>query len=165
MNMNNELRNLFLDELEEILDAERQLLKALPKMAKTAKSGALREAIESHLEETESHVSRLEEVFEVLSERRKPERSQAMEGLLEEGRQLLEQMKGSSALDAALIASAQKIEHFEIATYGTLCTWAEMLDYQEALELLKETLMEEKAADETLTEIAETVANIRAEEG
>lgn len=152
-----ELYALFLVELADILNAEQQLIKALPRMASAAASEELKVAFESHLTETEQHVTRLEEIFVCLDEPVKSKECKAMKGLLEEGRNLLEEMKDSSALDAALIAAAQKIEHYEIASYGTVCAWANKLGYDEPAELLNATLDEEKAADETLTEIAETV--------
>lgn len=160
--MNNELHQLFLDELADLLSAERQLLKALPKMAKAANAEELTEAFNAHLEETQQHVTRLEEVFQSLNAPVKSKKCKAMEGLLEEGAEMMKEEKDSSALDAALIAAAQKVEHYEIASYGTVCAWAKQMGHTEALELLGETLEEEKAADEKLTEIAEEVANLEA---
>ncbi len=157
--MDAELHELFLDELADILNAERQLTKALPKMAKAAASEELREAFENHLNETKTHVTRLQEVFKSLGESRQDKKCKAMEGLLEEGEDLMEQMKDSSALDAALIAAAQKVEHYEIASYGTVIAWAAQMGHEETQALLEETLAEEKAADEKLTGIAENVAN------
>jgi ferritin-like metal-binding protein YciE len=162
--MNNELHELFIDELADVYSAEQQLLKALPKMAKAANSTELQEAFESHLEETQEHVSRLEQIFKSLGETLKRKKCKAMEGLVEEGEEIMEEFEDSNALDAALIAAAQKVEHYEIATYGTLRTWAELMDHQEVVELLEETLEEEKAADEKLTGVAENVANVRAEQ-
>jgi ferritin-like metal-binding protein YciE len=158
-NVNSELHELFLDELKDMYDAEKQLTKALPKMAKAAESDELREAFESHLEETEQQVARLEEVFQALDE--KPERKTcpAMQGLVKEGEEIMKEQKGSSVLDAALIAAGQKVEHYEIATYGTLAAWAEQLGHSEVVDLLKETLDEEKAADDKLTDIAQSSAN------
>lgn len=157
--MDSELHELFLDELADILSAEQQLVVALPKMAAAAVSEELAAAFESHLAETEYHIVRLEQVFASLEQPVQSRECKAMKGLLEEGREMMEEMKGSSALDAALIAAAQKVEHYEIATYGTLFAWAEKMDHAEAAELLAETLEEEKAADEALTEIAESTAN------
>jgi ferritin-like metal-binding protein YciE len=151
-----EMYQLFLDELSDILNAEQQLTKVLPKMAEAAMSGELAAAFESHLTETEYHITRLEQVFAYLDEPINNKECKAMKGLLEEGSELMEDMKGSSVLDAALIATAQKVEHYEIASYGTLCAWAERMGYEEAVELLNATLEEEKAADETLTELAES---------
>jgi ferritin-like metal-binding protein YciE len=162
---NNELRELFVDELCDIHNAEQQLIKALPKMAEAANSEELRMALESHLEETKEHAIRLEQVFEGLGESIKKKKCKAMEGLLKEGEEIMDEFEDSSALDAALIAAGQKVEHYEIATYGTLATWAELLDETEAAESLTQTLEEEKAADEKLTGIAESVANQEAEQG
>jgi ferritin-like metal-binding protein YciE len=160
--MSAELHQLFLDELADLLNAETQLTKALPKMAKAAQSEELAEAIRSHLEETENHVTRLKEVFETLNEKAKSKTCKAMKGLIEEGSELMEELKGSSAIDAGLIAAAQKVEHYEIASYGTVRAWAEQMGHTEAVELLGETLDEEKAADEKLTEIAQELANSQA---
>jgi ferritin-like metal-binding protein YciE len=161
----NELRELFVDELCDIHNAEQQLIKALPKMAEAASSDELRTALESHLEETKEHVARLEQVFKGIDETIKKKKCKAMEGLLKEGEEIMDEFEDSSALDAALIAAGQKVEHYEIATYGTLVTWAGLLDENEAAELLTQILEEEKAADETLTGIAESVANQEAEQG
>jgi ferritin-like metal-binding protein YciE len=163
--MSNDLHELFLDELADIYNAEEQLTKALPKLAKTAKNDQLREAFEQHLEETENHVTRLEQVIESLGESMKRKKCKGMEGVIEEGEEVISEQKNSSALDASLIISAQKVEHYEIASYGSLCSWAEQMGHSEALELLRQTLEEEKAADEKLTEIAESVANTQAEQG
>lgn len=161
--MNNDLHELFLDELADVLSAEQQLTKALPKMAKAAESEELRQAFEDHLAETQDHISRLEEVAEGLGEKLKRKTCAAMKGLIEEAQDLMKEEKDSSALDAALIAAAQKVEHYEIASYGTLCAWAKQMGHQDALETLAETLEEEKAADEKLTTIAESEANTKAE--
>jgi ferritin-like metal-binding protein YciE len=159
--MNSELHELFLDELADLLNAETQLTKALPKMAKAARSEELREAITSHLEETEGHVDRLKQVFESLDENPKSKTCQAMKGLVQEGSELLQELKGKSTMDAGIIAAAQKVEHYEIASYGTVIAWAKQMGHEEAVQLLEETLNEEKAADEKLTEVAESVANAR----
>jgi len=161
--MDTDLHKLFLDELADIYSAEQQLTKALPKMAKAAESDELREALEEHLEETEEHLSRLEQVFESLDETLKKKTCKAMKGLLEEGDEILKEQKDSSALDAGIIAACQKVEHYEIASYGTVCAWAEQMGHDEALKLLRQTEEEESAADEKLTEIAETIANERAQ--
>ena len=160
----NPLHEVFLDEIADIHNAERQLLQALPRMAKAAQSEELREAFESHLAETEQHVQRIEEAMESLGETLKRKKCKAMEGLIEEAKEMMEEFKGEPSIDAVLIAAAQKVEHYEIATYGTLCTWAEQMGHSEALELFKENLAQEKEADEKLTEIAETSANAAAEE-
>jgi ferritin-like metal-binding protein YciE len=163
--MNNDLHELFLSELADIYNAEQQLIKALPKMAKTAKTDELRDAFQQHLEETENHISRLDQVLESLGESLKRKKCKGMEGLVEEGEEVISEQKDTSALDAGLIISAQKVEHYEIAAYGSLCSWAQQMGHNDALELLKETLEEEKVADEKLTEIAESIANAQAEEG
>lgn len=157
--MNTELHELFLDELADLLNAETQLTKALPKMAQAAQSEELRDAINSHLEETEGHVDRLNQVFESVDEKPKSKTCQAMKGLIEEGSELLQELEGKSTIDTGIIAAAQKVEHYEIASYGSVRAWAEQMGHTEAVILLDETLAEEKAADEKLTEIAESVAN------
>jgi len=149
------LRETFLNELADLYDAEKQLLKALPKMAKAASEEELKEAFESHLEETQKHVERLEQVFDIFEEPAKGKKCKAMQGLVAEGEELIKEDEG----DAALICAAQKVEHYEIASYGSLCAWARILEEEQAAELLEETLDEEKAADEKLTGIAETAVN------
>ena len=161
--MDTELHELFLDELADLLNAETQLTKELPKMAKAAQSEELAEAFRSHLAETETHVDRLKQVFASLDEKVKTKTCKAMKGLVEEGSELMEELKGSSAIDAGLIAAGQKVEHYEIASYGSVRAWAEQMGHTEAVSLLEETLAEEKAADEKLTDIAESVANKSAE--
>ena len=160
----NALQELFLDELADIYSAEQQITKALPKMAQAAESDELREAFEMHLDETENQLERLEQVAETMDETIKRKTCKGMKGLLEDGQEMMREKKNSPALDAALIASAQKVEHYEIAAYGTLCAYAKQLDRQDALDLLQETLEEEKVTDEKLTGIAENIANTRAEE-
>jgi len=149
------LRETFLQDLADIYDAEKQLVKALPKMAKAAQNEELRKGIEEHLEQTEEHVQRVEQVFEALDQKAKSKKCKAMAALIEEGQDLIKQKAG----DAALIAAAQKVEHYEIAAYGSLRSWAEFLDENDAAELLEETLDEEKTTDEKLTEVAENVVN------
>ena len=161
--MDSDLHQLFLDQLADAFSAEQQLTKALPKMAKLAQSEELRSAFESHLEETREQVTRLQEVAKTLDESLKKKTCAAMKGLIEEADEIAAEQKDSSALDAALIAAAQKVEHYEIATYGTLIAWGQRMGHDEAVELLEETLEEEKAADEKLTSIAESVANQRAQ--
>jgi len=161
--MDNDLHELFLDELADLYSAEQQLTKALPKMAKAAESDELREALEEHLEETEEHLSRLEQVAESLDETLKKKTCKAMKGLIEEADEIVKEQKDSSALDAGIIAACQKVEHYEIASYGTVCAWAEQMGHDEALKLLRQTEEEESTADEKLTEIAETIANERAQ--
>jgi ferritin-like metal-binding protein YciE len=163
--MDNDLHELFLEELADVYNAETQITKALPKMAKAAESDELRQAFEEHLQQTEEQISRLDQVFESLGETMKRKTCKGMQGLIEEGKEVMEEQKGSPAIDAALIAAAQKVEHYEIATYGTLCAWAEQMGHQEALELLKQNIDEEETTDERLTELAESLANQRAEQG
>ena len=162
--MNNALHELFLDELADVYNAEKQLTKTLPKLQKAAKSEELRSAFESHLRETEGHVTRLEEAARAINESLKRKTCKAMQGIVEEGKETMEE-HDDEALDAALIAAAQKAEHYEIATYGTLCAWANRMGHTEVETLLKETLAEEKAADEKLTQIAESIANEQGMEG
>lgn len=148
------LENAFVDELRDVLSAERQLVKALPQMAKGVHSEDLRMAIEQHLEETKTHIERLEEVFRSLDLSPRAKKCEAMEGLIEEGSSLLEEDGAPQVIDALIIAAAQKVEHYEIATYGTLCTWAKLLGYDTALSLLKETMSEEEETDQKLTDLA-----------
>lgn len=162
--MNNDLHKLFLEELADIYNAEQQITKALPKMAKAAESEELRQAFEEHLQQTEEQISRLDQVFESLGESMKRKTCKGMQGLIEEGNEVMQEQKGSAAIDAALIAAAQKVEHYEIATYGTLCAWAEQMGHDDALDLLKQNIDEEETTDERLTELAESLANQRAEQ-
>jgi ferritin-like metal-binding protein YciE len=157
------LEDLFQHELKDVLDAERQILKALPKMAKAATSEDLRAAFEEHKAQTEGHVERLETIFKSLGKAARGKHCHGMEGLLKEGEELLKEEEPSPALDAAMIAAAQKVEHYEIAVYGTLATWAKMLEMDEALSLLGETLDEEKVTDEKLTDLASEI-NLVAEQ-
>jgi ferritin-like metal-binding protein YciE len=149
------LNELFLDELKDIYWAENHLAKALPKMAKAATSNELRTAIENHKVETDNHITRLEEVFSSIDEKAVAVKCEAMAGLLKEGDEIVEETEtGSVTRDAGIISAAQKIEHYEIASYGTLRTLAGVLGYDDAVELLEATLKEEKNADSMLTEIA-----------
>ncbi len=152
------LRDAFLDEIRDIYHAEKQLLKALPKLAKAASDVELRSALENHLAETENQVSRLEQVFELVGEKPETRTCAGMAGIIEEGSDVLGE-DSSPVLDAMIIASAQRAEHYEIAAYGTVAAWAEGLGYTDAAELLRETLDEEKTADETLTGLAESGIN------
>lgn len=161
--MNEELHELFLEELADILSAEQQLTKALPKLAKAANSDELRDAFTSHLEETREHVTRLEKVFKSVDAPVKSKTCKAMQGLIAEGNEILDENKDSSALDAALIAAAQKVEHYEIASYGTVIAWAQQMGHSEAAEILEQTLDEEKTADQKLTSIADSLANQESE--
>lgn len=154
------LNELFIDELKDIYWAEQHLVKALPKMAKAATSEELRSAIEEHLQETENHVSRLESVFDSIDEKAVAKKCEAMAGLIKEGDEIVtETEKGTFTRDAGIISAAQKIEHYEIASYGTLRTLANVLGYTEAVDLLEATLKEEKNADGLLTQIAESGIN------
>ncbi len=155
-----QLRETFLEELKDVYDAEKQLVKALPKVAKAAEHEELKHAIEAHLEETEGHVERLERVFEIFGEKAAAKKCKAMKGLLEEGEELISEKAG----DTALICAAQKVEHYEIASYGSLCAWAKSLGEDEAADLLDETLGEEKEADDKLTSIAEETVNLELNE-
>lgn len=159
---NETLETLYIDELKDLYNAEQQLVKALPKMTKNAESEDLSEAFASHLEETKHHVIRLEEVFQRLEENPKGKKCIGMEGLIKEGSEMMDEFEGK-VLDAGLISAAQRVEHYEIAAYGTVCTFAELLGRSDDLELLKETLEEEKRADEKLTELSETI-NVEARE-
>ena len=156
------LHELFVDELKDIYDAEKQLTKALPKMAKAANSEDLRTAFEEHLDITRMHVSRLEEVFKSLGMAARGKPCEGMKGLVEEGKEMMEEIERGATLDAALISAAQKVEHYEIATYGTLATFAEIMGHQDAKDLLGQTLDEEKEADEKLTQVAGQI-NFQAE--
>jgi ferritin-like metal-binding protein YciE len=153
------LHDAFLDELRDCYDAEKQLTKALPKMAKAATSAELRDAFESHLEETQGHVERLEQVFELLDEKAKGKHCEGIAGIIEEGKNAMGEDFDESTMDAVLIASGQRAEHYEMAAYGTLVAWARGMGHNQAADLLQETLNEEKAADEKLTTIAESGVN------
>lgn len=154
------LKTLFVDELKDILWAEKHLLKAMPKMAKGATSEELRSSIELHITETENQIKRLEQVFEMLGQKATAKKCEAMEGLVEEGKSMMEETEdGSLTRDAAIISSSQKMEHYEIASYGTLRTLANTLGLTEAAALLEETLEEEKNTDVKLTTIAENFVN------
>lgn len=153
------LKKLYVEELRDVYNAEQQLVKALPKMAKAASSDELRDALETHLDETKGHVERLEQIFESLDEPAKGKTCKAMKGLIEEGSEILEEKGEDSVLDAGIIAAAQKVEHYEMATYGTLRTWADLLNQDEAAGLLQETLDEEGEADKKLNDLAEEIVN------
>jgi len=153
------LENLLTMELKDLLSAEKQLVKALPKMAKGAVSESLRTAIEEHLEETKGQVERLEKVFMVVGKTPRAEHCKAMEALIQEGAELLEEVGEDAVKDAALIGAAQKVEHYEISAYGTARTLAEHLGLDNVVQLLQESLDEEKAADEKLSQLAQTEIN------
>ena len=153
------LHKLYVEELRDIYNAENQLLKALPKMAKAASSEELKQAFEDHLGETKEHVDRLEEIFKGLDESPKGKTCKAMKGLVEEGSEILEEEGEESVLDAGIIAAAQKVEHYEIASYGTVRSWANLLGEEEAADLLQQTLDEEGEADKRLNELAQEIVN------
>jgi ferritin-like metal-binding protein YciE len=153
------LQKLYTEELRDLYNAENQLLKALPKMAKGASSEELKDAIEKHLEQTKGHVQRLEQVFDQLGEKAKGKTCRAMKGLVEEGSEILEQDGDDSVIDAGIIVAAQKVEHYEIASYGSVRTFANLLGQNKAAELLQATLNEESEANELLNRLAETVVN------
>jgi ferritin-like metal-binding protein YciE len=155
----NTLKQLYMEELRDLHSAENQLLKALPKMAKGASSEELKLAFKNHLDLTKVHVERLEEIFERLNETPKGKTCQAMKGLVEEGSEILGEDGEESVRDAGIIAAAQKVEHYEIASYGTVRTFAQLLGEDEAAELLQETLDEEGEADKLLTQLAQEIVN------
>jgi ferritin-like metal-binding protein YciE len=151
------LQDLYLEQLKDLYDAENQLIKALPKMAKAASSPELRNAFEEHLEQTKEHAQRLETIFEGMGEKAKGQKCKAMEGLVKEGSEVIEEDMTEGVKDAALIAAAQRVEHYEMAGYGCVRTYANLLGDSEAANLLEKTLQEEKEADELLGGIAEQV--------
>jgi ferritin-like metal-binding protein YciE len=158
------LEDLFHDTLKDIYFAEKRILATLPKMAKAAQNDQLTAAFEKHRVETEGQVERLVEVFSILNKKPQGKTCDAIVGITEEGAEIMKEYKGSPALDAGLLAAAQAVEHYEISRYGTLRTWAEELGLNDAASLLQETLDEEKATDEALTKIAESVVNQEAED-
>ena len=153
------LDDLFLDTLKDIYYAEKQIIKTLPKMAKAAQSPELKAGFEQHLEETEGHVERLEQVFELIGKPARGKTCDAILGIIEEGKSIMEEFKDTQALDAGLVSAAQAVEHYEIARYGTLKTWAQQLGLKDAVTLLDATLKEEIATDKKLTQVAETNSN------
>jgi ferritin-like metal-binding protein YciE len=157
-----DLNDLFLDTLKDIYFAEKQILKALPKMAKAASSDKLRAAFEKHHGETEGQVERLEQVFELIEKPARGKTCDAIQGILDEGKEIMDEYKGCEALDAGMIAAAQAVEHYEISRYGTLKQWAQQLGLKDAVRLLDQTLQEEKKTDESLTSLAEASVNIAA---
>ena len=157
------LSELFVEQLRDLYDAENQLIKALPKMAEGATSDELRQGFEEHLEQTKAHAQRIEQIFEQLGEKAKGKKCKAMEGLVKEGAETLDEDMDENVKDAALIAAAQRVEHYEIAGYGTARTYANLLGEDEAAFLLEETLKEEKETDAKLTQLAEGI-NITAEQ-
>jgi len=160
----NSLRDLYVEQLKDLYDAENQIIKALPKMADTANSDDLRSAFEEHMEKTRGHAQRIERIFEEMGEKAKGQKCKGMEGLIKEGREVIEEDMDEDVKDAALIAAAQRVEHYEIAGYGTVRTYATLLGERDAAALLEQTLEEEKEADQTLNDIAEHI-NMEANEG
>ena len=159
------LEDLFHETLKDIYFAENKILKTLPKMAKAAQSKDLRAAFVRHERETKGQVKRLDRVFKIIGKPARGKTCAAINGITEEGSEIMKDFRGMPALDAGLLASAQAVEHYEISRYGTLSTWAEELGYEEAVDLLEATLQEEKNTDKTLTEIAKSVVNVEADEG
>lgn len=157
------LKTLLEEELKDIYSAEKQLLKALPKMMKKASSSELKNALEEHFDVTQSQIERLEEVFETLGKAAKAKTCKAMQGLIEEATEIMEEDASEAVMDAGIIAAAQKVEHYEIASYGTVRTWARLVGEEQAAELLQETLDEEGEADKRLTELAESFVNPEAD--
>jgi ferritin-like metal-binding protein YciE len=158
----NDLEKLFLAELRDMYDGEQQLVEALPDMERSAVSGELKQAFHDHWEQTRNHVDRLERVFETLGQKPSRKTCRGLEGIIDEGEITAKEFEKNSALDAALIASGQKAEHYEITSYGTLCSWAKELGRTEILTLLNETLAEEKDADALLTRLGESERNSEA---
>src|SRR5919197_954145 len=161
----NSLKELYIEELKDLYSAEKQLVKALPKMAKNATNPELKQAFTDHLEETEGHVERLEQIFELLGEGGRGKKCIGMEGLIGEAKELLEGDTSEEVLDAGLISKAQHVEHYEMAGYGTVRTYARQLGLEEQADLLQQTLDEEGKANELLTQIAESSVNAEAEQG
>jgi ferritin-like metal-binding protein YciE len=156
------LEELFVETLKDIFYAEKQILRALPKMAREASSPELKKAFETHREETEGHVDRLQQVFELLDKPARGKTCDAIVGIIEEAKEVMEEFKGAEALDAGLAASAQAVEHYEIARYGTLKTWADQLGMKDAVKLLDQTLQEEIKTDKLLTQLATSKVNKKA---
>ncbi len=157
--MEKDLNALFLDTLKDVYYAEKQIYKSLPKMAKAASSDKLKAAFEKHHDETEGQIERLEQVFELLGKAARGKKCDAIEGILDEGKEIIEEYEGEPALDAGLLAAAQAVEHYEISRYGTLRTWAAKLGMKEAVKLLDQTLAEEKKTDDALSKLAESEVN------
>jgi len=151
------LRQLYIDELKDLYSAETQMVKALPKLAKASSNAQLRQAFEEHLRQTSEHVSRLEQIFEMIEEKPTGKKCQGMDGLVKEGAETMQEKYSDAVMDAALIGAAQRVEHYEIAGYGTVRAFAEILGESDHLSLIEETLKEEKAADEKLTQLAREV--------
>lgn len=157
-----DLNALFLDTLKDIYYAEKQIYKSLPKMAKAADSNELRAAFKKHHDETEGHIERLEQIFQLIGKPARGKKCDAIEGILDEGEEIMDEYEDTPALDAGLLAAAQAVEHYEISRYGTLKAWANKLNMRDAAKLLDQTLNEEKKTDENLTRIAESAVNAEA---
>ncbi|CDZ34335.1 Protein YciF [Neorhizobium galegae bv. officinalis] len=160
---NKTLDDLFHETLKDIYYAERQIVKALPKMARGAQDPKLKAAFEKHREETEGQIDRLKQVFEIIGKRAQGKTCPAIDGIIEEGEEILDEFKGTPALDAGLLAAAQAVEHYEISRYGTLRAWAQQLGHRDAVTLLEQTLAEESKTDEALTALAKTAVNTAAQ--
>ncbi|MBR0793779.1 ferritin-like domain-containing protein [Bradyrhizobium jicamae] len=157
-----DLNDLFVDTLKDIYYAEKQIYKALPKMAKAAASDQLRAAFEKHHDETEGQIERLEQIFEQLGKPARGKRCDAIEGILDEGKEIMDEYADTQALDAGLLAAAQAVEHYEISRYGTLKTWANQLGHKDAIKLLDATLAEERKTDDALSKLAQSSVNAEA---
>ncbi|MCQ1850734.1 YciE/YciF ferroxidase family protein [Neorhizobium galegae] len=157
------LDDLFHETLKDIYYAERQIVKALPKMARGAQDPKLKAAFEKHRDETEGQIDRLKQVFEIIGKRAQGKTCPAIDGIIEEGEEILDEFKGMPALDAGLLAAAQAVEHYEISRYGTLRAWAQQLGHRDAVTLLEQTLAEESKTDEALTALAKTAVNTAAQ--
>src|SRR4051812_42165817 len=158
------LQDLYLDELRDLLSAEGQIIKALPKMAKKASSPELQQAFTSHLEESKGHLERLNQIFEKMGEKPRAKKCKGIEGIIEEGKDVMEEAENEEVLDAALIAAAQRVEHYEMAAYGTVRTYARLLGDEQAARLLQQTLDEEGETDKKLSALAESGINVEAAE-
>lgn len=158
----NTLEDLFVEQIQDLYDAEHQITKALPKMAKAASSSELKQAFEMHLEQTERQIARLEQVFDSIGQKAKGKTCEAMKGLIKEGDELMSTRADAAVMDAGLIASAQRVEHYEMAGYGTVRTWARLLGNTQGESLLQQTLDEEEQTDQKLSQIAERVVNVKA---
>jgi len=156
-NMKSSLEKLYVDELKDLFSAEKQLTRALPKMAKAASSEQLRKGFEEHLEQTQGHIERLEEIFTMLNAKAGGKKCVGMEGIIQEGAEVMAEAYEDDVMDAALISAAQRVEHYEIAAYGTVCAYADLLGESEHAELLRQTLEEEKETDEKLTELSKKI--------
>ena len=161
----NDLQDLFIEELKDLYSAEKQLLRALPRVAKAAENAELKSALQNHVRETEVHVQRLEQIFEKLGASGRGKKCKGMEGLIEENKEMIEEDAEPDVLDAGLIVGCQKVEHYEIAGYGSVVTFAKLLGDQESARLLAQTLNEEERTDKLLSQIAESSINVQAAQG